>query len=1077
VGKVIFADGYAFCPRADLDQCLQQRHEQCFERFRRTQDRGNAYLDCMAENVGGTGEQTESNINAGFRAMTGPMSEQVLRAAETHPACVRAANTGTYGDNVSRIYCLTDQARELGNEINQLKDGRKTLAQLSEHARAIVNAACPDPANARCLEQTRDRLRTARHEFGEAFNRYLGMAHAMQSCDVDTSVGRNPCADMLDTVGWHDPIAMGNRYVQNASTEGTGRGSRGSGTAAQGQRGRGRTAGQGRGATEGRGRGESGAGTGDGAAQRPRSEGGGTCPAGTDCSRTIQVPLQEAWVSGERLYECPAHLSRYNCLNLGSGQSGDLLAAGRNPQIRERICTEKLRALVTPDGVMRNAAAAVTLTGEARLASPTLLSRVGRFLSGTRREGEPAMTACDLYYKEVLRYRDPSTGEPAVPALDTPEKVELALVDDGALRDLLVSTADVVTRLYQDDLGTFSVKKQARNIFNSEALLSDDASVILDDTAFERSLAQLVGDGTPTACLPADDRESLRNQLRADRLRLREGIQEARAAGRLGEASELKSNWVRGLQQAARREHDLEKGVHVISTLRARLGCGRGSATTANLPANLHDDFVTDPAFGARRISTRRGSTFENASPTYQARMAWFVAAPPAQRSRYEQLTGHPAPSLTADGGTSCDELLHMARELNRQLGDTRSQHPLLMDDDPEINSTWRMTRTTSGRNLTNQARKVECAHDASDPYNTYGAADLAGGFESAQFDSAENPLADCHRPRRLADNLLTNADWNAPTAVTAAGNRMKKRAVDRLKGICGPGKDKRKEEGKRVACMDGMVSDYLGCGDVGDGSSACRNRESFGWAACRACGQEYTDEQFKKEKEFLTQFGLFIANTAAMMVPGGGLAMRLVNIALIGGGSAMEYRHKQAAERRASDAYVDLHRRDITWDQYRSALAESDAVSDGFWGWQALNAVFLGVEVNAARGIMREYRAARSSRSMRALAESDDVRRGFDAARGRGNLASSTDDVLAHLNRLDPSGALAAEYLDEVVKPGLSRRYGENIYLLTDAEDVTALAKLEERLSAIEAADPTLARAIREEAAGHLGRMACPRG
>jgi hypothetical protein len=525
------------------------------------------------------------------------------------------------------------------------------------------------------------------------------------------------------------------------------------------------------------------------------------------------------------------------------------------------------------------------------------------------------------------------------------------------------------------------------------------------------------------------------------------------AARKSDPASNPTRSWATEMTEAADRDHQLEKGEYVLGMLSARLYCQRNAVVIGrDLEVDLHEDWS---------YADRQSDVDE---ATYQARLAWF-------KTKYHDLTGDNA-GVTDDGKVNCRTLSEMRHEIERQREDNLSSHPLLSDVRP-IRRTGDQARDIAAE-LEGQTYEVKCA---TGDVPGYGPADPAGGFEAQRADHPT--LNDCSRKKTLSDRLVAEPSEAKRVAILKeAATRKRQDALKRLKEICGPGNNDLAKEGKRASHVDGIVTDYLACRDVGAGSGTCDQRRSEGWVLCRSYAQKFDDDRLQELKDFYKQMGMMVVTTAAMMVPGGGVAMRLVNLGLIGGGFAMEYREKVKAEQQLQVSSVDFNNQKITYSQYKQALSSKEAVSDNFWAWQAVNLVFAGMEAKGIRDAIQEYRTGKAIASLSVFADEGAASRALERSEAMGANHWTGEETYRYLKNLEATqgaeyAGLADEYLGGA-RSALSSSYGAGVNVLHDSEDVLTLERFETRVRELEKTDPIAAHDLRAKAADYLNSGSC---
>jgi hypothetical protein len=781
--------------------------------------------------------------------------------------------------------------------------------------------------------------------------------------------------------------------------------------------------------------------------QRPQSDlpTGGTPTRDQDPNQLPKIdPSYISSVPAEGIYHCPEFLRGYNCLNLGSGQEGDLLRLGKDADLQESWCYDRIvehyQRSVTLGGMVPAApAVGAAVAGAARAEAE---HQANSAFPGSPRK------ACDYYFQKIL-------GQSSTPRLDTPEGINMARVasESSPLHELLMSLADSVTTDVTRDLGVHSVEKQAKSILAD--MLLDNPGIATDDAAFESALGKLVGDGTtsdksPTQCLARGERDSLRQSLRVLREKFRGDVDKLRPKLKAGETAEgkLHQNWIDGLRQSAHDEHSFDKGSYVLGMLYARLHC------LVNTDVDLHFD-------------GHQGSVNHEPTPVsddvYRARLAWFA-------EKYKAYTGEDPSTQPKDGKVSCDTISRMRDRLAGLADQVRSNNPLLTyvsDKDFRVLE----PKCANRKDAVVGADNGKYEGNANEFQQVYGDADLAGGFES---DRGNWPrVNDCFRPATLSDDLVMRVHGFDPavTAESAAGaslKAVKDKALENLNGICGPGNNDLAGEGKRVSCMQGMLTDYLGCTDIGTGTGTCQDRQSSGWVFCRTCADKNERERTKKLEEFYLTLGRVIVSTAAAMVPGGTFVSWMLNMGVAGGNFALDYRAKHAADDRATHAFTDFHQGNIQYGDFKGAMEAAQASGDNFWLWQGANLALAGIaSASEARALLRGV--SKTGAAGAGLAEDADamraLERGFGSSGASAGRSLSTEEIYAHLGSMAGGGnELAAEYLTEVVRPGLARVYGESVYLVHDPKEILKLSKLEEELGGLERVDAAAAKKLRDE-------------
>ncbi len=765
---------------------------------------------------------------------------------------------------------------------------------------------------------------------------------------------------------------------------------------------------------------------------------GAECKDG-DCIGASKIDITDhSGLPGEALYQCPSFLNGFNCLSVGDGNEGDLAKKGKEYQVRENFCREKLVEWLKFTVIRGDSTAAE------RSRAVKILEKKQPSASAT------SSPACEMYFKDIVHYTDPHTGAPAIPSLATPEDINLARVSsDGALHDLLMYTADALTRDVEKEVGIFSVQQQAKFIFTNAAL--QDPSLLTDDAKFGATLKTLLGNDSGTQCLGPNDRKSLELGIRAERETLKDGIA---AVKKEDPSTDLNKNWVDQMTKAAARDHQLEKGEYVLGMMEARLYCiERNNVTIGqDLIVDLHEDFDQD----------RTQGTVDEA--TYKARLAWFD-------TKYLELTGEKTGA--SDGKVNCRRLHEMLREMHRQREENISSHPLLADIKPLPDSKGNMQKAAVAI-AESETPAVKCVAEKTE---AYGEVDKAAGFESKRSDHPH--VNSCARKKTLSDRVLSAANAAQRGALLKeAAERKRQDALKRLKEICGPGNDDLAKEGKRGTHVDGIAKDFLACTDVGTTSPTCEQRRSMGWVLCRSYAQKYDDDRLQELKDFYKQMAMTIVTTAAMMVPGGGLVMRIVNLAIIGGGFAMEYHDKVRAEDNLKVSTVDFNNQQISYAQYKQALASKEAISDNFWAWQAVNVVFAGLEAKGIRDAIKEYRAGKAVAALSIFEDEARASKALESSEAMGANKWTGEDTFNYLKKMEAAKGgeyvgLADEYLGGV-KASLQGPYGAGVNMMHESADVLALERFESHMRELERTNAALAKKLRAEAAEYLAAGAC---
>lgn len=816
---------------------------------------------------------------------------------------------------------------------------------------------------------------------------------------------------------------------------------------------------------------------------------GEVCEDGVDCDSLAQIEVSDpADLGYDNVYECPSFLKDYNCLTCaaGSGTAGDPSRIAKDKGRHDKICRKELQDWKV--GAMKRTAGAGedyaegprggrAMVGSKKInreiaADIAKLEKVSSFFKANPKTGGEA---CELLYKDVLGYKDPKTGQPAVPTFSTKEEINLARVDNGNLKDIMKAVGDGLTEDATSQIGAFSVKKQAVTSFMLMAMM--DTRILADQKRFEAAKKHFVGDGSVTSCLAPAERDALTVELDSVRFELAaEAADKFEKAESLDKAAEgLHGDHVDGLKKAARREKDLEKGAYVLGMMRTRLKCDRTAvALTGDIVKDLKGD--VRPSLAEDWDRSKRKANVEGYDILYRARMEWFD-------SKFEALTGQKPPSMPkADAGSpddlkvSCNDLLKMQKTMLGQLDQVRNQFPLL----------------TNVPDSEHEVTKVECTYSPDD--RRYGAADPAAGFEHARMNPKSgvpiikwgiNPLAKainrsgCKRKATLAD-YLTNAD-EKPAVLSAhvarSGEAVNKRMLDNLKGVCGPGVNKLAEEGGRVSCMESVAGDFMSCA-----KTSCPERASLGWVFCRNCSQRNDDAEIKKQEDFLKQVGMTAVMAASIMFTGPTIGARLVQIGAIGAVADMEWGLAKKSRKDEKVALNDFYNGNISWDQYQTALDSKELFGDSLATMTAVNIVFAGMEGAMLVNLLKDYKQGKAVTHLAKLMATSEGKAIYAQARSK-NLMSERD-IYDFLMKKAGQGSkthsqLAVDYLDGVKKT-LSKQYGKNVDGIFSADDVfrelnqakvddlIALAEFERQVAMRVAKgenDPTWAWSVRQKA------------
>jgi len=742
------------------------------------------------------------------------------------------------------------------------------------------------------------------------------------------------------------------------------------------------------------------------------------CPSNVDCARTPKLDLHEDPGFGGGVWQCDQIPGDLNCLTcqIGQGAGDPTREISKGYKEREEFCRKQLQRFLAVKSMTEN------LGAETITKSKEVLNKPFDY------DAEKRSYACEVLFQDILKWKD-SAGKLVVPDIDAFSKkaVEAAQATTqgkSAFTENIGALAQVVAhdRVHdlKKDMGSFSVKERVKTLFSSYLLLKPQMITGEDETSYEQILQSIVGDKSASACLLDSDSETLKSELKSIREEMKKGLKKAEKqnGGKPLSAKTLNENWIIKLKGEADTIKKLEKGSYVLGMMFTRLGCKRFKMPMSGDLTRDISDYVPigedwhgntkQKTYGENeKISVGEGLAKRKVN-VYQARLDWFT-------HKYQYLAGESLPRGAIDekNRVSCSALAKMQNTINSKLDTTRSANPIL---NYKPNPNYEVLKPECSYNDATDVRLAGKYYGDETTKFVYGPPDAAAGYEDVRVGTKfQRSASSCWRDADLSDRLAkyekTDLD-SMSNAVRYIADQINKRLLTRLQKDCSKGSgqsDEKKnellrKEGDGVVCMSPLVDKFmLSCSDLemkeNTTNPECQNRRSYAPYLCSECYGKDIDKAEQEAWDFLKQSGVFVANMAMFMVPGGGMAGRVVMTGLLTTSGTLEYLHRRSAISAEEDAFQHFQNGNIAWSTYQSA-AESREVSDSHYLlFQTLNVGFAGLEMGRLAFMLKEYKAGRGMKALAETAASARTAEGRLAFMERAEKYGTTpDDVYRYL-------------------------------------------------------------------------------